>query len=290
MAAGYVKTDHQNAEPEVDGNLLVKKRKRGFMQEKLPMLDLGDQQHFLNLLPAFLQDAVIRLPDRYLEMTEEELRELCFGRKNAEVPSVHERLRLALWEEYDSAIRFKKNMIDVSRAIHGICTLGYFVNRFIKDPKNVAWLIHPPADYMKGIKEILQMGTSQLREIMMMSNLIGGKPNTKLMEVKLKIYQHIDMRVKGAIIQRIDQRNVSVNVDATAEQAKQIVETVAPSQLSMAEVDAKLKELEGKSLRLAAPARVEVDLMKPPTVMLDADEETKGAERPDLARHRNVSG
>jgi hypothetical protein len=228
------------------------------MQEKLPDFALGDQQHFLNLLPRFIQDAVLKLPVEYLELDERGLKQLVFGDPDAVPAQTHERLRISLWDEYDRAVRHREKMIDISRAIHGTCTMGFFVNKFIADPTNVAYIIQPPTDYTKSIKEMVQMGMTQLREVMAMPNVNKkGEPNTKLIEAKTKIFQHLEMRLKGAIIQRIDQRNINVNFDGEGPAPFKD----ASDPLTMDEVDAKLKALEQESERLSTPANRPVSLM-----------------------------
>lgn len=276
---------------EADINLrdVSRQKREGFMLEKLPDLELSSQQQFLNMLPAFLQEKVAKLPQSLFDLSEQELKERIFAEE--EPTQVHQLLRQGFWDEYDRCQRHKIPMMDTYRIIHGVCSLGYFNNRFLAEPLNMAWLIVAPTDYLKSMKELLQMGAAQFREILTMSNRNGdGSPNTKLMDVKFKIIQHVDMRVKGAIIQRIDQRNINVNLDGETKAGRDAAAEIARpvGELSMSEVDAKLKALEQKSLALSAPARVEIDLMKTPTVLLDADEETQGIHRPDVARYSHL--
>lgn len=275
--------------PEVDLKDLERRKPKNYMAEKLPDLDLSSQQQFLNMLPAFMQEKVALLPATMFDLSEQELADRLFG---DDVPSqVHQLLRQGFWDEYDRCQRHKLRTMDTYRIIHGVCSLGYFTNRFLGNNDNVAWLIVAPTDYLKQMKEILQMGSAQFREIVGMSNFNqDGSPNTKLMDVKFKIIQHIDMRVKGAIIQRIDQRNVNVNLDGNSEAGQMAAADIARpvGELSMSEVDDKLRALEKKSLALSAPARIEVDMMKPPMTTLDADEETEGIQKPDVARYSKL--
>lgn len=279
----------KNSREVTDINLkdAVRRKRDGYMAEKLPGIDFSAQQQFLNLLPAFLQERIAQLPSNMFDLSEQELKERIFAEE--EPSQVHQLLRQGFWDEYDRCQRHKIPMMDVHRIIHGVCTLGYFTNRYLATPENLAWLIVAPTDYLKSMKEILTMGMAQFREIVQMPNEINGLPNTKLMDVKFKIIQHIDMRVKGAIIQRIDQRNINVSVDeeSAAGQAA-LRDTRSVEELSMMEVDAKLKALEHKSQALSAPARIEVDMMKPPITMLDADEETEGIQKPDVARYSKL--
>jgi len=280
-----ITTTQFRAKPDIDLRDAKRRKREGFMAEKLPDLELSNQQQFLNLLPAFLQEKIAQLPATLFDLSEEELSARLFGEE--EPSEAHQLLRQAFWDEYDRCLRYKVPMMDVYRIIHGVCSLGYFTNRFLREPENLAWLIVAPTDYLKSMKELLLMGTAQFREILKMPNANpDGSPNTKLMDVKFKIIQHVDMRVKGAIIQRIDQRNINVNLDGDSPDGQKALADSRPvEELGMNEVDAKLKELEKKSLALSAPARIEVDLMKPPTVMLDADEETQGIQKPDVARY-----
>jgi hypothetical protein len=221
------------------------------MQEKLPDFALGDQQHFLNLLPRFLQDLVLKLPTDYLELDEPGLRRLVFGDALAVPHPTHERLRISLWDEYDRAVRHRDRQIDIARAIYGTCSMGYFVNKFCAVSENVAYIVQPPTDYTKSLKEMVQLSLSQFRDVLALPNTKpNGDPNTKLIEAKTKIFQHVEMRLKGAIIQRIDQRNINVNFDGDPTQAPREV----TEGLTMDEVDEKLKALEQESERLNTPA------------------------------------
>jgi len=70
-------------------------------------------------------------------------------------------------------------------------------------------------------------------------NAKTGLPDAQLLTVKQKIYEYVDQRMHGSIIQRqqIDQRSLNVNVDATPEQ-------VSATPESMDELDKKIKALE----------------------------------------------
>lgn len=69
--------------------------------------------------------------------------------------------------------------------------------------------------------------------------------------------QHIDTRLKGAVIQRIEQKNLNVNVEAGGSAG------IPEKPLTMDDIDARLARLRRESKSLEAPGSVQVDLMKP---------------------------
>lgn len=167
------------------------------------------------------------------------------------------RLRLAFWMEYDRAQSLMKNM-RVDNIFAGICTRNYFYGNYLANPAKVAWLLMPPTSYVVKMEETLDFGLDQLRDIL---EIPHGTSNVKLMELKAKIVAMVDLRVKGAVPLKIDQRNMNINVATTAEQVSKIAMGG-----TMAELDVRLKELERrerKALNLPADITVESEVVKP---------------------------
>lgn len=226
--------------------------------------DLKNPRSMVRLLPTFIVERVKYLPSRFLEMTEAELQEACF---EANRPSDDARLlRIAFWEEYDRCQRYEEKQIDVSRVTQGICSVSYFANRFVTDYRLLAWMLRPPALYLNQLKDIHELSLRQLLAVIQLpiERDEKGKVDTKLIDLQQRIFQHVDMRIKGAIIQKIDQRNLSVNVDVdgNSPEGKKILEQSRTQHLSMSEVESKIKALEEKSIKLQAPTRIETDFMR----------------------------
>lgn len=234
--------------------------------------DLNNPRSMVSLLPKFLYDRVKLLPARFFVMTEEELAHECFG---GEPNEVSRRLRLAFWEEYDRCQRYQEKEIDIARVVTGICNMTYFKKRFIADWRLLCWILQPPPLYMTDLKDIHEMSLRRLLEVakLPIERDEKGKVDTKLIDLQQKIFAHVDMRIKGAIVQKIDQRNLSVNVDVDPDspEGKKILDASRPQHLSMSEVESKIKALESKSLELQAPMRIETDLMRETLPVVDED-------------------
>lgn len=214
-----------------------------------------------NLVPLWLKACTRRVtlanPDLWAK-SEADLQEALFG-ENVPDPTSN-KLRIAFWEEYERTQREGLPELDLERVIRGVCSMKFLQEKFTKSDLQVAWLFHPPTEYKLDLRDLQHLSLKALRKIMAMpATNPDGTPNVKLIETQLKIFQHVDMRLEGAIIQRIDQRNLNVNVNAD-EKKGQAVE--AKNALSMSEIDEKLKLLERRSKALTAPAIIQVDLMK----------------------------
>lgn len=228
--------------------------------EKLAEFDESDPRSLVNLLPHFVKELVAKLPTELYEKTEAELRSMIFGEDEKE-DETSSRLRVAFWDEYDRVQRYEEDQMDMRRVTDRICTPVYLNKRFLSDPLKLAWLLHPPVGYDLNLKEIHLLSLRAMRAAMELPTTDGkGKPNVKLIEAQMKIFQHVDMRIKGAVIQRIDQRNLNVNMnaDASPEVAKEVNRI---SSMTMEEIEDRIKFLEGKSKSLEAPGNVSVQLM-----------------------------
>lgn len=70
----------------------------------------------------------------------------------------------------------------------------------------------------------------------------NGRPDARIAEVILKAYEKVDMRVHGAIVQRVEQRNLNVNYSSKDQKEA----GAATPALTEETVDQELKLLEMK--------------------------------------------
>lgn len=165
------------------------------------------------------------------------------------------RLRINFWYEYDLA-QMEHRPMHMARVFAGICSKSYFNDRFMKRPEKVAWMLTPPVDYVVKIKEALDFGIDRLREYLEIDPIVGGRPNVKLMELQAKIVAMLDMREKGAYTQRVEQKNMNLNVTASNEQ---VVSALLEADHKV--LEQKIKELERrerKAANLPDPGTIEV--------------------------------
>jgi hypothetical protein len=198
--------------------------------------DKENPRHVLNLVPEAVRNAMERIPAEFLAMDEDELEARAPRQKWT---LVDRRLRTAFWIEYARAQDTGSNM-QISNVFNGTCSRNYFYGTIMENKIKLAYLMRPPADYTIAMEESLNFGVARLREILDFPLWAKDKdgierPDVKVAEVILKTVTLIDQRVKGAVIQRIEQKNLNVNMGAKGTQEAEAI--------SVDEIDRKLAEL-----------------------------------------------
>jgi hypothetical protein len=223
--------------------------------------DKSNPRALFNLLPKYIQDRMEEIPEVFFESTEEEIRQQLFGGNSPD--QTLNRLRVSFWEEYDRVQRYKEPKLDIAKVVEGVCLPRYFMTKILPIDAKLVWLLHAPTDYQINLREMHELSLRQMRNVMALPIVdpATGKINTKLIEVQNKIFTHVDMRIKGAIIQRIDQRNLNVNLEGEAAEAKAKEIAEGPKrQESMAEIDARLSNVRQRIELLSAPSLISADL------------------------------
>ena len=204
------------------------------------LFDEKDPRSLINLLPEVprtrIQEALFDAEAAPLfEM--DELTLLRHLRENGFPPTpTDNRLRLQFWLEYDNTQQQLHKRMEMSRVFAGICTVEYFYKKYLQDPRRVAWLLCPPVGYAIKANEALEFGLEQLRDILSLDHGGNGKPiDHKLMKLKKDIFEILDVRVKGAPIQK----NVNITAHATPAQAARVMS--ATQELTMEELEKKLE-------------------------------------------------
>lgn len=204
-----------------------------------PYLDFANDQHFINLAPKSIQDAILAIPNHYFEWNEKKILKEIY---NGILDDSDFELRLSFWEEYERCFAKKIQM----RAVNiytGIIAQQTFNQNFLKDAGRVLFMVTEPSFHKKRQKythhlllnEILDIAKKPVKE-----DPKTGFPDSNLMNLKLKAYQYIDQRLNGSIIQRVeqrvDQRSVNVNINQDSESPRAIPQ-------SPEELDTRLNEL-----------------------------------------------
>jgi hypothetical protein len=208
-----------------------------------------------NILPSYVKEAVALLTEEEMNLSDLDSTNALFPKDKYPdgVPSEFYRLRLAFWDEYDRCGRYQEPVMDMAKVLMGNMSPGAFVKN-LDSKLFLAWLLHPPSGYTLGLKEIHDLSMRNLLAVIKLPiTRADGRPDVKLIEAQFKIFQHADLRLKGAVVQKIEQRNLNVNVDAT------------PKQLplkSLSEIDDQIKALREQSRQLETPAQVPLNLMK----------------------------
>lgn len=188
-----------------------------------------DTEEILRHLPLVLRKRVQDIPPSFFAMDEDELASNTpLGRFTPK----ENKLRLAFWREYHRASEAGAVVAETA-IIRGICSFRHWRERILTDPIKFTYILTPPPDYMLNLEETLGTLMGKLREVADLPVMdVNQKPIYKNIELMLKVFPHIDNRVKGAAVQRIESKSLNVTTNIKD----------VPS--SMEDIDKRLAELE----------------------------------------------
>ena len=151
------------------------------------------------------------------------------------------RLRLAFWLEYERALEAGTKM-NMQSVYAGITTGPTWTQKIIHSPTRMAWILTPPTDYIVKISEALEFGIDRLRDMLELDpRSPSGKLDVKLMELQAKITWMLEQRVKGAVVQRIEQKTMGLNIHTTDKAVAK-----AAMENSMEGLEKRLRDIEKK--------------------------------------------
>ncbi len=170
-------------------------------------------------------------------------------KKEDKLPSATDnRLRLKFWIEYDRCLQDGGKFI-IGNVYANTISTEYFYNKYLKRPDKIAWLLCIPTGYKTKAEEALEFGLEQLRDVLELPHsfkrIIKGREveyiDSKLAMVKLSIVKMLDDRLKGGVIQRIEQKSLSITEQRHIHETK--------TNLTESDMDKKIKELELRERR-----------------------------------------
>lgn len=203
--------------------------------------DESDSNSLIHYLSPKLKEAVLKLPDMFLEITENQLKRRC-----RPTPTDYS-LRVSFWREFERAMWRGKGRITSAQIFAGICTDTYFYNYFLKNPSKLAWMIRPLQVYQKEMEAILHRCTERLWDLVNIeiTNPRTKKVDPKLADIVLKTVTQVENRVHGMAVQRTEQKSMNVNV-VTRSKANQNIETMDELDARINAIEAEIKEEGGK--------------------------------------------
>lgn len=166
------------------------------------------------------------------------------------------RLRLRFWEEfYDCLPKGKK--VAIAQVVKGACSRDFFFEVVCRDPKMLAWVFTPPVDHLVSMKETADLGLNEMREVMLLPNVIlerkygkNGelvaeveKADSALLSTKIKILENLLNRVYGAV----PQTNQNLHLHAKADGAPDPMKLEASSIEDLERIESKINRLLGEA-------------------------------------------
>lgn len=160
-----------------------------------------ERERLYKVLPTHLQQAILRIPDEYLCMSESDLTEA------ADPGSVEHMLRYNLWKKFHEAERNGVAQLTSTAIFSGICTSSNWYNRVLQDPKKLAWILQPTQESTDVMREALDYGIRKIR-----NEILTQKVTEKNAASIIKAIQFLADRVWGTSVQRIESKNLNLNV------------------------------------------------------------------------------
>jgi len=205
------------------------------LETKTDYLAKSLPQSMYNLVPKKFQESMDRVDESYFIMSEEDLV------KKVKPDRTLNCLRYRLWDEYNRALDKKYPHLSMPNLCAGICTESYLRLAVFRNPVMVAWLLTPPKSYETAAEEALNHGIEQLRKMLDFPIYDDkGRPDLKSAKLQLEIVKMIDARLKGAPLQRLAVEQKNLNINATAKEAREIIEN-----MGMEEIEKRLAKLRG---------------------------------------------
>jgi hypothetical protein len=211
---------------------------------RIPIKDKSNPHSAVNLCPSAISKGIEAIPDELFSLRPDQLAEkFRLGRdKYTKESEIEEKLRIAFWREYDSAVENGRAM-NMERICSGVCHVNTF-KQMASNSFRLAYICTPPEDYVTTMQELLTIGLDQLRDILLQPhvNPKTGLPDARMCDVKMRIIDSITLRVRGSVATRVETKNLNLNVEAdTTKRAL----TEASQLTDPQEIDRRLQELMG---------------------------------------------
>lgn len=203
--------------------------------------DAENPRSVVSLVPPVVAERISQVPKDYLVMDERSLKEELI--RSGKRPSpMDNRARIAFWIEYNNAQNNGRSMF-MTNVYGGVCSREHFYNALLTDKQRTAWLVCPPTQYLIAMEEMLSFGMDRVRDEILTLPVVNkkGEPNPRMAQVILDAVKMIDQRIKGAVIQRVETKNLHVHA------GKSQMDKGSTTVQGMSELDKKLDELEKRA-------------------------------------------
>lgn len=214
----------------------------------------------INLVSDKVRRHAIELPPELLAMPAEKMK------KEHNLTFIDEQLRIAFWDEYFLTSDAGAKSMRMAAVYARVCDKNYFLNFIVENPIRLAYMFHPPEEYMLQMRALLNMGMERFQEFLNLPiTKPNGEPNTKLIAELVKIVTIVDNRVKGAVTQH-------VKIDATQKNLHAHMQVPNPNYeapKTYAEIQSELRQIEN-----------EIKKIRDPNSALDLIQQARDDERP----------
>lgn len=146
-------------------------------------------------------------------------------------------LRKRFWELTEKYLQIGKKDAELSEIFEGICKKQHFYKNVLGNPYRLSWLLIP----VSLDKDKIEFGF--YRSIKEAMSVLDLPTNEKTAGPKLKALEFFANRHLGPVIQRIEQKSMNVNVDASRS---------VSGPIDQSELEQQMAELKSKFMALPA--------------------------------------
>lgn len=187
--------------------------------QEVEVLNLDNPKSVVSLLPEKVREKVLHAVTNHKEWFNIDEGNLHLElRSNQKRPkAVDDILRMKFWLEYDRAVSHGLTKMNLANVTAGIVSKEFFHSQYLREPSRVAWLLCPPMNYLARLNEIHYQAYCSLSEIIREPTTDDhGNFDLKLAHLKVKIFEIMDARINGPIVQlhKHDVTNKNLNLNA----------------------------------------------------------------------------
>ncbi|RPI85007.1 MAG: hypothetical protein EHM34_02620 [Nitrosopumilales archaeon] len=170
------------------------------------MFDTTDSKSLYNMVPDIVRNFMVNIPKEYFYKSEDSFR------KEIEPSKVEIALRRGFWREYNQSLMSCTNM-QLTRIHKGICNRTTAILHF-SNLKFLSWVLASPMDDINNLEAIYEKSLENLEQIMTMDLTdVKGGVDTKKAQVFLSAFKAVEDRVKGGVINRSENKNLTVKIE-----------------------------------------------------------------------------
>ena len=247
------------------------------------MEQLEDPRSFINVLPPFVRDSVLQVPEEYLNLDEDRLLEVLSEKHDKWKPTAAvEALRTNFWMEFDRASLTRNEIMNQNAIFLGVVSYEQWKHIVKYGFHVLAYILCRPPEYEAVMRGLLNLSTRRIRDIL---NIPVNRPDgtiqdAKVLDLVLKAAAMVDLRAKGGYIQRSETKNLTMMRQETTNYTTIFspnTKSVDVAEITT-EIDKKIAALEQEMASVTAPGITHQVPEPLPSITVEAREVKKDGE------------
>lgn len=221
---------------------------------------LEDEQSLLNCVPEDLRTRLLDIPDKFLNLQEEDLLEAmdidpkCRFKPTPTIDAI----RNNFWIEFERAQSDRKNIgMNMTNVLQGVMHTETF---YRLDCYALAYIICKPPTYEALMAGMQNLATRRIRDILSLplKKADGSLADPKHIELILRAAAMVDLRNKGGYVARVETKNLTQIDQRTTSVSHVFNQSYGAGnsgEIAAADIDKKLLELDEELKNLPEPTK-----------------------------------